>query len=56
MDVSGKGREGWMTTIPLTVFVLFVIAAMGGPTAFVNTVTAWISDLAHYVVAWINHF
>jgi hypothetical protein len=56
MDVSGKPHEGWMTTIPLTIFVLFVVAAMGGPTAFLNTVTIWMSDLTHYVMAWIKQF
>jgi hypothetical protein len=55
MDVSGKPREGWMTTVPLAVFVLFVVGAMGGPTAFLTTVSMWISDIANYVVGWIRH-
>jgi ABC-type phosphate/phosphonate transport system permease subunit len=56
MDVSGKPYEGWMTTIPLAVFLLFVVAAMGGPAAFANTVAIWITDLAHYVADWIKYF
>jgi len=55
MDTSGKPHEGWMTTIPLTIFVLFVVAAMGGPAAFVNTVTIWIGDLLRYVAAWFKY-
>jgi hypothetical protein len=55
MDVSGKPHEGWMTTVPLVVFVLFVIGAMGGPVQFLSTVSMWVSDVSHYVLAWIRH-
>jgi hypothetical protein len=51
MDTSGTTREGWMTVIPLSIFVLVVIAALGGPTAFVNTVSIWVTDMTTYVVA-----
>ncbi len=55
MDVSGKPHEGWMATIPLIVLMLFVIGAMGGPVAFINTLTIWASDIATYVVGWVRH-
>jgi len=56
MDVSGKPYEGWMAAIPLAVLILFVVATMGGPTEFVNTVSLWFGDLSHYVARWIKSF
>jgi hypothetical protein len=31
MRTSGSGREGWMTTSPIAVMVLFAIVVAGGP-------------------------
>jgi hypothetical protein len=31
MQTSGKPHEGWMTFIPLSVFIMFVIVALGVP-------------------------
>ena len=45
-----------MATIPLAVLVLFVVGILGGPTGFVHTVYIWMSDLGHYVAAWIKSF
>ena len=55
METSGKPTEGWMTVVPVTVFVLFVLIALGGPTAFVNIVANWVSDVVIFVARWIRH-
>jgi hypothetical protein len=55
MDTSGKPHEGWMTVIPVSVFLFIVVVALGGPAAFVNVVTLWVTDIASYVVGWIKH-
>jgi hypothetical protein len=31
MRTSGGGREGWMTTIPLAIMLVFAIVVAGGP-------------------------
>lgn len=54
MDTSGKPHEGWMTVIPVTVFLLVVIVLLGGPTAFVNTLSLWVGDLLNSVAAWVR--
>jgi hypothetical protein len=54
MDTSGKPHEGWMTVIPVTVFLLIVVVALGGPTAFANTVSLWVSDAAMAVFSWFK--
>jgi hypothetical protein len=54
MDTSGKPHEGWMTVIPVTVFLLIVIVALGGPTAFANTVSLWVNDVAMAVFRWFR--
>ncbi len=41
MDVSGTSHEGWMMFVPLTVLVLIVVYVLGGPAAFMNTVSNW---------------
>jgi hypothetical protein len=56
MDVSGKPREGWMTTVPAIVLVLFVVGIMGGPIAFLDTVSLWVGDVVHYVANWFKSF
>jgi hypothetical protein len=55
VEISGKPHEGWMAILPLTLFVAFVILAMGGPAAFMNTVALWAADLVTYVVNWIKY-
>jgi hypothetical protein len=55
MDTSGKPYEGWMTVIPVSVFLLVVIVALGGPVAFVNTLSLWVSDLLTAVVSWVRN-
>lgn len=54
MDPTGRTREGWMAFVPLTVFVVFVVLALGGPVNFVNTVSLWIADLAQAVAGWVK--
>lgn len=44
-----------MTFVPLTVFVVFVIAILGGPTAFVTIVSNWFYEVAHQVAMWIKY-
>ena len=55
MDISGKPHEGWMTVIPGTVFLLIVIVLLGGPVAFVNTLSLWVGDLLNAVAAWVRN-
>jgi hypothetical protein len=55
MQTSGKPHEGWMTFIPLSVFILFVVAAMGGPVRFMNTLTYWLTDFVGFVIGWIRN-
>lgn len=45
-----------MTVIPVTVFLLIVILALGGPEAFVNTVSLWVGDLLASAAGWIKQF
>lgn len=54
MDPTGRPREGWMAIVPLTIFVLFVVLALGGPVNFVNTVSLWVGDLATAVAGWVK--
>jgi hypothetical protein len=54
METSGKAHEGWMTVIPLAVFVFVMIVALGGPTSFVNIVSMWAVDLVAFVAHWIK--
>lgn len=53
MRTSGAGREGWMTTIPLAVLVLFAVIVAGGPEDLLRTMERslekmvnWVSELA----------
>lgn len=56
MDTSGRPHEGWMTIIPLTVFVLITVIVLGGPVGFVNTLSYWATDLIAYIAAWLKYF
>jgi hypothetical protein len=31
MKTSGSGREGWMTTIPIAILLLYLMVFAGGP-------------------------
>ena len=55
MQTSGKPQEGWMTFIPLSVFILFVVVALGGPVGFMNTVAYWVTDFVSCVIGWVKH-
>jgi len=44
-----------MAILPLTIFVGFVVLAMGGPAQFMNTIALWTSDLVTYVAEWIKY-
>jgi len=44
-----------MTVVPLSVFVFVVIVALGGPAAFVNVVSLWVTDLVTYAAHWIKN-
>ena len=54
MDATGSSHEGWMTIVPLTVLVLIVIYIVGGPVAFVNTISHWGTELLDGIVRWIR--
>ena len=55
MDTSGKPHEGWMTVIPVSVFLLIVIVVLGGPVAFVNTLSLWVSDMLTAAASWLKN-
>jgi hypothetical protein len=55
MDASGSSHEGWMTALPVTVLVLIVMYVVGGPVAFVNTVSYWATEFIGAVVSWIKY-
>lgn len=56
MDTSGRPREGWMAFVPLAAFAAFVVAAAGGPKAFVNSATYWLRDAVDYCVRFVKSF
>ena len=55
MQISGKGREGWMTVIPLSVLLFTVMVALGGPSAFMSIVSLWVVDVFDYVTRWLKY-
>jgi hypothetical protein len=56
METSGgKHSEKLMTLVPLTVFVLFVVIALGGPAQFVSTVGDWVGDVVSAVGRWLRN-
>jgi hypothetical protein len=55
MDVSGRPREGWMTVVPVTVFLLFVVLALGGVDSFVNTLGLWASEVFNSMGRWFRN-
>lgn len=54
METSGKPREGLMTLLPLAVFIIFVVFALGGPTSFFAFLNNWFSDLARFLTRWLR--
>lgn len=54
MDTTGRPREGWMTLVPLTVFIFIVMVALGGPEALLNTVSSWTVDFVTFVASWFR--
>jgi ABC-type phosphate transport system permease subunit len=55
MDTSGRPHEGWMIVIPGTVFLMFVVLALGGPVGFVNTLSLWAVETANWFVNWLKY-
>jgi hypothetical protein len=49
MRTSGTAREGWMSTVPILMLVLFVAVVLGGPRELLVTVENYL-DAA---VTWI---
>ena len=54
METSGKPREGFMTLVPLAVFVLFVIFALGGPTSFLSFLSNWVIEMTIATTRWLR--
>lgn len=54
MNTSGKPREGWMTVIPVSVFIFIVVVALGGPDNFFRTIALWGEDVIKTVGTWIK--
>jgi hypothetical protein len=55
MNTTGKSNESWMITVPLTVFGLFVVVALGGPASFMNIAAQWLTDLGSYVLNLLKY-
>lgn len=56
MQVSGAPHEGWMIFVPLTVLVLIIVYVVGGPVAFVNTLSNWTVDILSAGAHWLRQF
>ena len=54
MRTSGQSHEGWMALIPLSVLFFIVMIALGGPEAFVRTVTTFAADAITVISGWIK--
>lgn len=54
MEVSGKPNEGWMLVIPGTVFLVFIMAILGGPRAFLNMVMTWGGDIVEWMMRFVR--
>ena len=50
MRTSGAGRDGWMTTVPILMLVLFVAVVLGGPREVLRMVVGYLAA----VVAWVG--
>lgn len=55
MQTSGKAHEGWMTVIPMAVLIFIVVAIMGGPNAFLNTLSLWAADMISGITTWLKY-
>ena len=56
MRTSGESHEGWMSLIPLSVLVFIVMVALGGPDAFVRTVSSFATDAVADIARWLRTF
>jgi hypothetical protein len=45
-----------MALVPLAAFTIFVVAAAGGPKAFVTSATYWLQDAVDYCVQFVKSF
>lgn len=54
MRTSGQSHEGWMALIPLSVLLFIVMVALGGPEAFVRTVTTFAAEAMTSVSRWVR--
>ena len=54
MRTSGQSHEGWMALIPLSVLLFVVMVALGGPDAFVRTITTFAADVIMYGSRWLQ--
>jgi hypothetical protein len=55
MEISGAPHEGWMIFVPLSVLVLIIVYVLGGPVAFVNTLSNWVVDILNGGLQWLRH-
>jgi len=55
MDTSGSTHEGWMAVVPVAVLIFIVVVVLGGPAAFIRTVTNWGSDVVGYAAGVIKN-
>ena len=54
MRTSGQSHEGWMALVPLSVLLFIVMVALGGPEAFVRTVSTFAADVITYGSRWVK--
>jgi hypothetical protein len=43
-----------MTFVPLTVLVLIIVYVLGGPTAFMNTLSSWVVEILSGAAQWLR--
>ena len=54
MRTSGQSHEGWMALVPLSVLLFIFAVALGGPDAFVRTITTFATDAITYGSRWLR--
>jgi hypothetical protein len=55
MRTSEQSHDNWMSLIPLSVLILFVMVEAGGPEAFFNLVTSFTADALALTASWLRH-
>jgi len=55
MDTSGSTHEGWMTLLPMAILIFIVVVVLGGPAAFIRTISNWGSDAVGYAAGVIKN-